>query len=258
MGGIWESNLMYGQTPKGDYHLKEFSISSSDLEEWIYLETFLADHTGTLEKLSIKELPDWDPSSVIKQCTKLKSLELDKIALNEITDDIATVEELSFSLPNPRINKFPNVKKLYMEEATVENNQLLSASMKQVRDLTIRYGSANGCHFENVTKVQLINTEAINDEFFTLHTKVEELALINFFHLNDALLEVIVTNLKGLRVLKIHTLCNLTARAFQIMREHCKNLRVLDMKTWSQAFSANDWKCLYDISGIEIYRENFD
>ncbi|KAG5677448.1 hypothetical protein PVAND_007206 [Polypedilum vanderplanki] len=257
-GGIFESNLMSSRFPDVEFRLKEFSIYNSDLEEYVHLETFLANHVDTLEKLSIKDVHGWDPSNVINKCKKLKSLELEAIETNEITEEITSLEELSITMPNSGIDKFPNVRKLYIEGATVESNRIFSANMKKVEDLTIRFGKVNGCYFEKVKKLSLINTDEIENDVFIIHNKIEELALINYFHLNDEQLEAIVSNLNNLKVFKIHTMCKLTANSFQIMRKYCKNLRVLDMKTWSQQFNINDWKCLFDINGIEIYTENFN
>lgn len=259
ISGIYESNLMYGNIPTGSYHLNEFNISNCDLEEWNYLETYLGGHVESLEKLVINNISSWDPSSIIKQCTQLKILELgEDVKINHIQDDIATVEALSFHLPNAHINKFPNVKKLYMQSATAEMNQLLNGQMRKVTELCVRYGTVEGINFGDVTKMTLINIDQpIEHEFFALHSMVENLSLENFFHLDDTLLEVIVQNLPNLKTFKIHGLNKLTSRAFQIIKTHCRHLQVLDTKIWTQKFTVINWKCLFE-NNIKIYTETFN
>ena len=99
----------------------------------------------------------------------------------------------------------------------------------------------------------------LTEEFFRNHPKIENLKLENHFLLTDALLETIVRNLQNLKVLTIYGMNDLSSQAFQIIKTHCKNLKVLDTKIWSQRYKIADWKCLFESNnGIEIYTETFN
>jgi len=259
LSGIFESNLMCGHVPKGDYRLTEFEISNCDLEEWIYLETYLNDHLGSLEKLSFKDLRSWDPSEVIKACNNLKKLELlEDMSINEIDNDITSVKELSIENPSLTIARFTHLKKLFMQNASAEVNRAILGS--NIENLTVRFGTVEGIHCEKLTKLRLMNIDGpLTAEFFRNHSKVEDLKIENHFLLTDALLETIVSNLPSLKVLTIYGMNELSARAFEIIKTHCKNLRVFDTKIWSQRYKIADWKCLFESNnGIEIYTETFN
>lgn len=257
MSGIYESNLMYGIVPRGDFKLTEFSISQSDLEEWHYLEGFLADHVDTLEKLSVNGISSWDSSSVIKSCKTLKSLTLHETLLDGLDDTILTVEELSLKLPLQNITRFPNVKKLYVDRSTVEVNQSLSAVMPKVTDLTLKFGAANGVSMPAIEKLEMMNISQLEPQFFIHHNKIKDLVLRNIFDLDDDLLEAIASNCHSLKVLRIFGLNKLTARAFEILKQ-CSELQIFEMATWSQQFKNDEWKCLHAINGLKIYTEKFD
>jgi hypothetical protein len=259
ISGIYESNLMYGVVPTGDYKLSEFSISSSDLEEWHYLEGFLADHTDTLEKLNVTRISSWDSSNVIKSCKKLKSLTLHETQLNGINDTILSIEELSIKLPMQNITMFPNVKKLYVENSNAAANQSLSQAMQRVTDLTIKFSPATGILHPRVTKLEIMNVDQLEPVFFIQHNKLENLVLRNIFQLDDNILQAIAENSgNSLKVLRIFGLNNLTVRAFDIIKENCKSLEIFETATWTQQFKNDEWKCLYDINGLKIYPEKFD
>lgn len=257
LSGIYECNLMFGVIPKGNYKLQQFSISSSGLEEWHYLEEFLADHTETLEKLTISQV-SWDSSSIIRSCKKLKSLTLHETQLNNINDTILSVEELSVQLPIQNISMFPNVKKLHLKQINATENQHISQTLLKVTDLLLVFGAATEISFPNVTKLELMNVNQLTTEFFVHHNKLENLVLRNIFQLDDNILQAIVDNSgKSLRVLRIFGLNNLTARAFAIIKK-CIKLKVFETATWTQQFKNDEIKCLYEISGLKIYPEKLD
>ncbi|CAG9801501.1 unnamed protein product [Chironomus riparius] len=259
LSGIFESNLMYGYVPKGDYRLTEFEISNCDLEEWIYLETYLNDHVDSLEKLSFRDLRSWDPSVIVKACNNLKRLEiLEDMSINDIDSDITSVKELSVENPSLSITKFTNLKKLFMQNATAEVNRAIIGS--NIENLTVRFGTVEGIQCEKLTKLRLMNIDGpLTEEFFRNHPKIVDLKLENHFLLTDALLETIVRYLQNLKVLTIYGMNDLSSRAFEIIKTHCKNLKVLDTKIWSQRYKIADWKCLFESNnGIEIYTETFN
>lgn len=259
MSGIYESNLMYGIVPRGDFKLTEFSISASDLEEWHYLEGFLTDHVDALEKLTISGISSWDSSNVINSCKSLKSLTMHETLLDELNDTILSVEELSIKLPMQNITMFPNVIKLYIEQSNVASNQNLSQAMHKVTDLTVKFGPASGILMPNVTKLELMNVNQLEPGFFIQHNKLETLILRNVFELNDNLLQAIAESSGySLKVLRIFGLNNLTGRAFEILKENCKSLKIFEMATWSQQFKNDEWKSLYEINGLKIFTEKFD
>lgn len=258
MSGIYECNLMYGVVPSGDYKLTEFSISSSDLEEWHYLEGFLADHVDTLEKFAVSSVSSWDCSRVIKRCKKLKSLTLHETQWNGLDDTLLSIEELSIKQPTQNVTMFPSVKKLYVEQSNSDSNQNLSA-LQKVTDLTLKFSPANGLLLPNVTKLELMNVDQLEAAFFVQHNKLENLVLRNIFNLDDNLLQAIAENSgNSLKVLRIFGLNNLTASTFDIIKENCKTLKVFESATWSQQFKNDEWKCLYEIKGLKIYPEKFD
>lgn len=259
LSGIFESNLMNGYVPKGDYHLTEFEISNCDLEEWIYLETYLNDHVGSLKKLKFEDLRSWDPSVVIKACKNLKQLTImEETSINDIDENISSVTELSIENPSLIIAKFTNLKKLFMQNATAEVNRAILGS--NIEDLTVRFGTIEGIYCEKLTKLRLMNIDGLlTEEFFMNHSKIENLKLENHFLLTDALLESIIRNLQNLKVLTIYGMNDLSSRAFEIIKTYCKKLRVLDMKIWSQRYNISDWKCLFESNnGIKIYTETFN
>lgn len=259
MSGIYESNLMYGVVPRGDFKLREFSISSSDLEEYGYLEEFLSQHFETLEVLKVKSISAWDCSNIIKSCRNLKSLTLHETLLDDLNESISTIEELSMKPPMENTTRFPNVKKLHLEDTTVEFNQSLSRTMQHVTNLSLKFGPAAGILMPNIVNLELMNVNQIEPEFFVHHNRLESLVLRNIFNLNDNLLEAMASNNgRSLKVLRIFGLNELSARALAIIKEHCKSLRVLEMATWSQQFKKDEWKCLYAINGLKIYTEKFD
>jgi Leucine-rich repeat (LRR) protein len=259
MSGIYESNLMYGHIPRGEFKLKEFSIKGSDLEEWHYLESFLTDHLETLEVLTVERVSSWDCSNIIKSCRNLKKLTLSETMLDELEETLPVVTELSLQFPLQTFDKFPNVTKLHAENITAEINAQLSAAMKKITNLSLKFGTLQGIDLENVNILRLQNINDVTSEFFVRHNKIEDLVLENIFELNDDILKSIGENLGDkLKVLRIFGLNQLTDNALEIIKDHCKELKVLDMKTWSQRFKHEEWKCLHVINGLQIYTEKFD
>lgn len=258
MSGIYESNLMYGHIPRGEFKLKEFSITGSDLEEWHYLESFLADHLDTLETLTVDRVSSWDCSNVIKSCHRLKKLKLFETILNDLEETLPAVVDLSLQFPLEKIDKFPNVTKLHAENVTAEINGHLSAVMKKITNLSLKFGTLREIDMENVIVLNLMNINDITSEFFDRHNKIENLVLRNTFHLNDEILKSICEKLKKLKILKIFGLNELTDNALNIIKDHCKELKILEMTSWSQRFKNEEWKCLYVINGLQIYTENFN
>jgi F-box-like len=257
VANIFESNLLYHVIPSGPYKLKEFAIRASDLEEWIYLETYLSEHFDTLERLTVERSP-WDPSIVVEQCPNLKYIELSEdVVANNIQKALTSVEELSIKLPLETLDKFPNVRKLSIEEASAEDNQAITANMSKVKNLSVRYGTLANLHLENVIKLKICSVNPIEPEFFQHYTKVENLELTNCYTLHDAVLESVAQNLKNLKVLRIHGMNDLTENAFEILKS-LKMLKILEMSTWSQGHDGK-WKTLEkEINGLQVYVEKFN
>lgn len=258
MSGIYESNLMYGAIPRGDFKLTDFQIRGSDLEEYIYLESFLADHVETLEKLTVKNVSSWDCSNVIKSCGNLKVLRLEETLLNDLQDTLPSVVDFEVQLPMQRIDMFPNTKKLFVRNATAANNQVLSNVMTKVTDLSLTFGNCEGILMKNITKMNFMNVADITPQFFVHHNKITDLTLRNIFHIDDDLLQAITVNLSQLKILRIFGLNHLTRNALNIIKSNCKHLKVFESAAWSQQFKAEDWKCLFEINGLATYYEKFN
>jgi hypothetical protein len=189
----------------------------------------------------------------------LKKLELlEDMSINGIDNDITSVKELSIENPTVSVAKFTNLKKLFMQNASAEVNRAIIGS--NIEDLTVRFGTIEGIYCEKLTKLKLMNIDGpLTAEFFRNHSKIEDLRIENHFLLTDDLLEAIVSRLENLKVLTIYGMNELSVHAFDIIKTHCKNLRVFDTKIWSQRYKIDDWKCLFESNnGIEIYTETFN
>lgn len=255
VSGLYESNLFLIPMPKPTYQLREFKIDNCDLEEWEGLDSYLMEHVGSLEKFVVKSV-NWDPSSIVNQCKKLKSLEVFNVELNSLVTQ-ETVEELTLE-PATIADRFPNVKKLFISRASAATFQTISRSMDKLEDVTVRFGAIAGLAVPTLRKLKLVSLDgAVDANFFVTHKKIEEMIFDNVYHIDDALLQALTINLSDLKVLKIIGDNHLTSRAFTIIRDNCKSLKVFEMKSWDQKFSRDDWKCLYDISGLQVYQETF-
>lgn len=253
--GIYESNLFLIPMGKPKYQLKEFYIDNCDFEEWDGLETFLAEHSETIEKFTVKNLR-WDPSTTLNHFVKLKKLEVAKSELNFL-GNLKSVEELSVKPPLRTMDNFPNVKRLSLGLSTPQANQIASDAMPKVEELEINQGEVGGISFPSLKTLNITSAMGlINHDFFTQHNKIENLTISNYFDLNDNLLEAISTALIDLKILRIFGDNHLTSRAFQIVRENCKNLKVIEMAQWIQKFERGDWKVLEEINGLQVYTEN--
>lgn len=258
MSGIYECNLMYGTIPRGDFKLKEFSIAGSDLEDYQYLETFLADHTDTLERITVKRITSWDCSNIIKSCGNLRAIKLTETKLDDLQETLLPVKELIVQLPMNNVDKFPNVEKLSVRNTSVEANQVLTNVMKNVTDLSLNFGVCEGILMENVTKLSLMNISDLTPQFFVQHNKIVNLNLENAIELTDELLSAVVDNLSDkLEILRIHGFNKLTVNALTIIKK-CKKLKVFDTKIWSQQFKNNEWVILGDMNGLKTYYETFN
>lgn len=259
LSGYYGTALILGLAPASKYHLAELEVSNCDFEdEWDLMSIYIDRHSESLEKLTLKSL-NYDPFAVIPECKQLKVLELDDIELQEFHNEFKNIEQLSIGKGQGVIlDKFPSLKKLSLKQATAETNRLIHGS--KIEELSVVYGTVADIRCENLKKLSLQNIEEpMTEEFFRNHSKVINLKLENIFELDDTLLEAVVRNMPGLEKLAIYGLNNLSGQSFEIMAKYCKQLRVLDMRTWSQRYSSKDWKCLFDSNnGIEIYVENFD
>ena len=130
--------------------------------------------------------------------------------------------------------------------------------MTKLEELEVKFGGLAGINVPSIKKLKLISVDAeIDPNFFVIHRNIEELVLENVFNITNQLLEVITTNLKHLRVLRILGDNRLTAEAFPSIAKNCTRLRVLEMTTWIQKFRKSDWECLHNLTGLAIYDEKF-
>lgn len=256
ISGIYESNLFLIRMEPSKYHLSEFSIDNCDLEEWDRLEGFLMEHVGTLEKFVVKNV-EWDPSTILNRCAKLKTLQGHRVKMESI-EVAAGVEELSLEPPIRAMDKFPNVKRLFIGRSSPEVNQIITSAMGKVEELEVKFCSIAAIEMPTLKKLKLTSVDgAVPANFFTTHNQIEELSFLWIYNIDDALLEAITTRLSNLRVLRILGDNQLTARAFAIIRDNGKRLKVLEMSKWVQKFQIDDWRCLHQINGLEIYTEKF-
>jgi F-box-like len=256
LSGIYESNLFLIPMGKANYRLKEFFIDNCEFEEWDGLEVYLAEHVTTLEKFTVKSL-NWDPSSTLNHCVNLKTLQGHRTEMNFL-GSLLSVEELSIEQPIRTMSSFPNTKRLFLSRSSPEANQVVSASMLKLEELGVQFGGLAGISIPTLKKLKLSSVDGvIGNEFFTINNKIADLAFENVFNIDDSLLTNVVTSLSNLKILRILGDNHLTSRAFTIIKENCKNLKVFEMNKWDQKFTNEDWKCLYDIKGLEIYTEKF-
>lgn len=266
VSGAYETSIFLIPMNNKRYHLKEFSIDNCDIEELENIDIYLADHVNSLEKLMVKDVR-WDPSDFINRCTNLKTFihhrsnnhfEFDnEIGLTSL-QDVPSLRNLSLSPPILAMNKFANVKKLFISSASNAIFRNISNSMKALEDVEVEYGGLDGFNVPTIKKLKLISLDtAIDPNFFVIHKFIEELVFKNVYNITNELLLAITTNLKNLRVLKIFGVNHLTVAAFTMIKENCKQLKIFEMSKWNQSFSRADWKCLYDISGLMIYTETF-
>lgn len=257
VSGLYESNLFLIPMGKANYKLKEFTIDNCDIEEWVCLETYIGDHVGTLEKFVVKSV-NWDPSTILNKCKKLKSLQCHRVEMNYI-EVLTTVEELSLEPPVQMMDKFPNVKRLFVCQGSPVTYQMITNVMNKLEDVEIKYGGLEGFEVSGLKKLKLSSIDgAIDGNFFVVHHRIEELHLEYVFNISDDLLEAITSNLHHLKVLRIRGDNHLTVRAFTIIRNNCKNLKVFEMTKWDQKFRKDDWKCLHDIVGLKVFTEKFN
>lgn len=257
ISGAYETNLFLIPMGNPSYKLKEFAIDNCDLEEWETLETYLLEHTSSLEKFVVKNV-QWDPSSVLNECKHLKSLQCHRVKMDYI-DVLASVEELSLQPPVQMMDKFPNVRRLLISASSPLIYQMITNVMNKLEEMEITFGGLAGLEVSCLKKLKLKSIdEHIDKNFFIVHHKIEELQLVHVYNVGDDLLEAITTNLTNLRVLKILGDNFLTSRAFSIIKDNCKNLKIFEMSKWNQKFNESDWKCLNEINGLQIYTEKIN
>lgn len=232
------------------YHLKEFAINYCQPEG---LDDYLMNHVGTIETFKVQNVA-WDPSSILNKCKKLRSIECRNVTMSSL-EVLATVEELSFEPPTASIDCFPNVKKLKLSAALPETLETISRSMGKLEDMTIDHVRIAGLHTPNLRKLKLSSLEEIDGNFFPLHINIKELIIQDVPIINDSLLVTITSNLLDLAVFKLFGDNHLTSRAFKIIRDNCKSLKVFEMSKWNQKFSKDDWKILFDINGLQVYND---
>ena len=254
--GIYESNLFLIPMGKANYQLKEFSINNCDIEEWDGLETFLAEHVGTIEKFTVQDLR-WDPSNTLNHCTKLRSLHVSQTELNFL-GKLNSIEKLSMEPPIRTMDSFPNTKQLFLARSTPQVNEIVSSSMKKIEELEIKFSEVAGIELPALTKLKFSSTNGtFSQAFFHFHNKIEDLTFEYCFEIDDGLLETIGTSLIDLKVLRILGDNHLTLRAFDIIKDNFKNLKVFEMSKWDQKFKKEDWIKLHEINGLKIYTEKF-
>lgn len=257
LSGIYESNLFLIPMGKAPYRLKEFFIDNCDFEEWDGLDAYLAEHVTTLEKFTIKGIQRWDPSSILNHCINLKQLNCLHTEIN-FAGKLASIKELSMEPPIRTMDSFPNVKRLFLARSSPEVNQVVSLSMQNLEELEVKFSVIEGVYLPTLRKLKLSSVDgAIANNFFVVHNKTEDLALENCFNVNDALLDTITTKLSDLKVLRILGDNQLTSRAFAIIKDNCKSLKIFEMTKWDQKFKNEDWRCLYQINGLKIFSEKF-
>lgn len=266
--GMFVWNLFRNQLPEPTYQLKEFAMCCyviAPLPD--ELENFLMGHVRTIEKFVVKDI-HWDPSPVLNQCGSLKSLECNGVTMFSL-NILPTVEVLSEVSTEDScrtwMNRCPNVKKLTVFNPQPGLLQSISRSFMRLQDITIKssyrvYDSVAGLVAPTLKKVRFDGRGFINTSFFAPHNQIEELVFANDYDMNDlndsvndALLESITSNLVNLRVLEFGPANCLTSRAFTIIRNNCRNLKVFKMETCNPAITEDGWKCLNDINGLQAY-----
>lgn len=257
ISGIYESNMFMIPMGKPTYRLKSFEVDNCDLEEWEYLDNYLADHLASLEKLAVKNVR-WDPSNTANQCTKLKSFQIERVEINSL-QQLASVEELAIKPAIGILDKFPGVKKLNVCLTVPQTFQIISNTMQQLEEVEIMFGGVAGLEAPTIKKLKLSSIDTpIEPNFFVVHNKIEDLTLSNVFSVDDNLLDSIAENLANLKVLRILGDNHLTSRAFSIITDGCHALKIFEMTKWDQKFRKSDWSCLYQVIGLQIYTEKFN
>lgn len=256
VSGVYEANLFLIPMVNQKYRLKEFSIKNCDIEEWEFLDNYLRDHVDALELLSVHDL-NWTSANIVSQCKNLKKFSCHQDEVLEINAPLFSIEELSLKARQPALlEKFPNVKKINILQSSPGTFQAMSRSMTQLEELQVKFGGLIGLEAPTLKKLVLQSLDSdvdIDPNFFVTHHKIEELIFYHIFNINDDLLEAIAINLKNLKVLKIIGDNKMTSRAFKIITDNCKQLKVFEMKFWDQKFQKDDWVSLHEIPGLKIF-----
>lgn len=256
VSGLYEANLFLIPMVNQKYRLKEFSIKNCDIEEWEMLDIYLQDHAASLEFLSVHDL-NWNPANIVSQCTSLKKFSCHQDETFEINAPLTSIEELSLKARRPAfLEKFPSVKKMNILQSSPETFRAISRSMTHLEELQVKFGGLVGLEAPTLKKLilQSLDSDVDTDpSFFATHHNIEELIFFHTYNINDDLLEAITKNLKSLKILKIIGDNKMTARAFKIIAENCKQLKIFEMKFWDQKFQKDDWIGLHEIAGLKVF-----
>lgn len=258
IGGIFESNLFMVPVGKSNFQLKHFEIDNSDLEEYENVESFLAEHSETIETFSVSDIHRWDPSAAIVKFKKLKSLEISNDMKVDYLTEMPSVEILIWNRSNPSnaIRNFPYLRKLKIdllgEERADDTITIITQTMNKLEELELMYCPVEQLNLPELKKLRLDACTGITPRFFEQHTKIEDLTL-RFYELNDEILTSVVRNCKNLKVLTITDNNHLSGNSYQIIGENCKNLKIFNAKHWVQMHKNDEWKNLLQINGLQIF-----
>lgn len=256
ISGVYESNLFLISMERSQFQLEELIFDNCDFEEWEKFESFLMEHVKTLTSITVKK-SKWDPSSILNHCVTLKTLHVQQANMNFL-NNLASVEELSIETAICDITKFPNIKRLLIANTTPKINEDISASMKHLEDLEIKYGeSLSNLYVPQLKKLKIMSFNASIDPAFFLEHRCIDALTISCFTTNDVLLDAITNSLTNLKVLRILGINQLTSATFKIIVGNCKKLKVFEMTKWCQKFHSDELKCLNEIVGLKTYVESF-
>lgn len=251
VSGLYESNLFLFSMTTPTFQLEEFSIDNCDFEELEDLDDFLMERVETMENFIFKSVY-WNHSTVINDCKKLESLQSIRIDSNFLRI-LMIVEEL---LIEPMRNRFRNVRKLCVCGATPSTFEAISRSLAKLEDPTLKFTGISDLNVPTLRKLKLASlTDLTVVNFYILHNKIKELLFEQVHIIDDALLESIIVNFRNRKVFRFFGENYDTSRAFQIIRDNYKSPKAFDMTSWDQKFNTEDWRCLYDISGLQAYQD---
>ncbi|CRK86174.1 CLUMA_CG000193, isoform A [Clunio marinus] len=258
LNGLYETNLFLIPMLKPTYHLLEFKIENCDFEEWEFLDIFLQHHVETLEKLIFKKII-WDPSTILGKCVNLDYLHIQDVGIpvRQNFNNLCSIKTLLLENATINVENFSNVKFLHLTRTTPELNAICSKVMTNLLNVSFKSGDISGFKHSELNSVTLMSLDnRIQSQFFHENPKIECLTISDVYTIDDNLLSEIMKNLTKLKTLKIFGDNLLTSKAFNIIRDNGKSLKVFEMKKWNQKFKKTDWNCLYEITGLAIYVEN--
>lgn len=231
--------------PSGQSALRQLDLQSTRFLVENDMEVIFCQMTGL--RILTLEIPKFSFEEKICKGRNLHLVDLTLIGSNDIK-----ITEL--------VRCFPNLESLQLLKfRNLENLHEVSDIIEGLESLTIENCKNNwveNLKFRNLKNLTLNQTHELSiqgfQELSENHSKIENLALISAFNLNDDILEIILKELKNLKDLKICGDNQLTRNAFNLVDQHCTSLKNFRMEKFCQKFKNGEMKCLEKV-GLSLY-----